>query len=118
MLVQEDVASLPSEQIVELRALYPDKYSELSMQLYSRRTRPVASFILLLLGLPFVARPGQRSIAAGLAVAFGCCIVYMTFDLFCSELGARGDLHPLIATWFTPGLFLGIGLARIDKIVT
>lgn len=118
VLVQEDVASLPSAQIEALLELYPDKFAELSMQLLSRRTRPVASFVLLLLGLPFVARPGQRSIAAGLAVAFGCCLVYMTFDLFCNELGARGDLHPLVASWLTPALFLGVGIARIDKIVT
>jgi lipopolysaccharide export system permease protein len=118
VLVEEDVASLPSAQIRELRDLYPDKFAALSMQLYSRRTRPIASFVLLLLGLPFVARPGQRSIAAGLAVAFGCCLVYMTFDLFCSELGARGEFHPLIASWFTPSLFFAIGVARIDKVVT
>lgn len=119
VLVEEDVASLPSAQIEELRALYPDKFASLSMQLYSRRTRPFASFVLLLLGLPFVARPGQRSIAAGLAVAFGCCLVYMGFDLFCSELGAReGGLHPLVASWFTPVLFFAVGIARIDKIVT
>ncbi len=118
VLVEEDVASLPSDQIRELRRLYPDKYAELSMQLYSRRTRPMANFVLLLLGLPFVARPGQRSIASGLAVAFGCCLVYITFDLFCAELGARGEFHPLVASWLTPGLFFAVGVARLDRIIT
>jgi len=118
VLVEKDVSALPSRKIRELRRLYPDKYYELSMQLYGRTTRPVASFVLLLMGLPFVARPGQRSIAAGLAVAFGCCLAYMAVDLFCQELGSRGDLHPLLACWFAPAFFGALGIARLDKVVT
>ncbi len=118
VLAEEKVEALSSAKLRELRALYPDKYSELSMQLYSRRTRPLANFILLLMGLPFVARPGQRSIAAGLAVAFGCCIVYMAFNLFFQEMGARGAVNPLIASWIGPVFFGAVGIARLDKVIT
>jgi len=118
LLAEEKVEALSSAKLDELRTLHPDKYSELSMQLYSRRTRPIANFVLLLLGLPFVARPGQRSIAAGLGVAFGCCVAYMTLDLFFQELGARGELSPLVASWVAPAFFGAIGIARLDRIVT
>ncbi len=118
VLVEDDTRSLRSSKIRELRRLYPDKFDELSMQLYARHTRPLANFVLLLLGLPFVARPGQRSIAAGLGVAFGCCAAYMAVDLFFQEMGARGELHPLVASWFAPAFFVAIGLARLDKVVT
>ena len=121
ILVESEVAALSSAKIRELRRLYadkPDQVAQLSLQLHSRNARPFANLVLLLLGLPFVARPGQRSIAAGLAVAFGCCVVYMTGDLIAQELGSRQAVGPLTAAWLAPLVFGAVALARLDRAVT
>jgi hypothetical protein len=94
----------------------PEK-DDLRMQLYTRTTRPVSSLVLLLLGLPFVTRPGQRSIAAGLGVALGTCGLYVGVDMFFQQLGNRGDpFDPLVAAWVAPAFFGAIGLARLDRL--
>ncbi len=118
VLVAEDVASLSSQKIDELTRLHPERAPALTMQREARRTRPIANFVLLLFGLPFLARPGQRSIAAGLGIAFGVCVAYISVDLFCQELGARGALNPALAAWIGPVLFLAVGIARLDDVVT
>lgn len=118
VLIEDETASLSRTKLRAMQELYPDRRDRIEMQLLTRRARPVASFVLLLLGLPFVARPGQRSIAAGLAVAFGCAVSYMAVDLFFQEMGTRGELQPVIAAWFAPVFFTALALARFDRIVT
>jgi hypothetical protein len=93
----------------------PEK-NDLRMQLYTRTTRPVSSLVLLLLGLPFVTRPGQKTIAAGLGIALGTCGLYVGVDMFCQQIGNRGrPFDPLIAAWIAPAFFGAIALARLDR---
>jgi lipopolysaccharide export LptBFGC system permease protein LptF len=72
--------------------------------------------VLLLLGLPFVARPGQKSIAAGLGVALGTCAVYVASDYFCQWFGNSGELVPLVAAWLAPAFFGALALVRLDRV--
>ncbi len=106
---------LSRTELAALIARYPQK-NELRMQLYTRTTRPISGLVLLLLGLPFVTRPGQRTIAAGLGVALGTCAVYVGVDFFARQIGNRGELAPLVAAGLAPSLFGAIGLARIDRV--
>jgi lipopolysaccharide export system permease protein len=102
--------------LVHLIERNPEK-PDLRMQLYTRTTRPVSSLVLLLLGLPFVTRPGQKTIAAGLGIALGTCGLYVGVDMFCQQIGNRGSpFDPLVAAWIAPALFGAIGLARLDRL--
>lgn len=115
LLTEASKPGLPRPELTRLVALYPQRH-DLRMQLHTRSTRPVSSLVLLLLGLPFVTRPGHKSIAAGLAVALGTCGVYMAVDFLLQQLGNRGDVTALVAAWFAPALFGAIGLARLDRV--
>jgi lipopolysaccharide export system permease protein len=106
----------PRPDLLRLIERYPDK-DDLRMQLYQRTTRPISSLVLLLLGLPFVTKPGQKSIAFGLGVALGACGLYAGVDMFFQQLGNRGDpFDPLVAAWIAPAFFGAIGLARLDRL--
>lgn len=111
-------ASEPGLTRQELAALvrsYPQKF-DLQMQMLTRTTRPIASLVLLLLGLPFVLKPGHKStIAGGLGVALGTCGCYVGVDFFFQQLGNRGDLEPLVAAWVAPAFFGAIALVRLDR---
>ncbi len=100
----------------QLIALHPQKY-DLQMQMFTRTTRPVSSLVLLLLGLPFVMRAGQKSIAEGLGIALGTCAAYMAVDFFFQQLGNRGALFvPMISAWFAPAFFGALALCRLDRV--
>jgi lipopolysaccharide export LptBFGC system permease protein LptF len=105
---------LTNAELDDLVGKHPERF-DLLMQMLTRLTRPASSLVLLLLGLPFVLRPGQRTIAAGLGVALGTCAVYMAVDFFFQQLGNRGELQPLVAAWLATALFGSIALSRLDR---
>jgi lipopolysaccharide export system permease protein len=105
---------LTNAELDDLVGKHPERF-DLLMQMLTRLTRPASSLVLLLLGLPFVLRPGQRTIAAGLGVALGTCAVYMAVDFFFQQLGNRGEIQPLVAAWLATALFGSIALSRLDR---
>lgn len=114
VVASEGETGLDREQLTRLLRLYPEKHG-LAMRLHLMTTRPLSSLILLLLGIPFVARPGAKSLATGLGIALGVCAAYFAVDFLFQELGTRGDLRPLVAAWFAPIAFATVGLARLSR---
>ena len=106
---------LTRAEIEALRKRDPEAHG-LWMQLLARTTRPVSSVVLLLLGIPFVTRPGQRTIAAGLAVALGASVAYFGVDFFFQQLGNRNTLPPPVAAWFAPIFFGALAISRLDRV--
>lgn len=116
MITEAGEPGLTRGELWRLINRYPQRF-DLQMQLHARTTRPISSLVLLLLGLPFVMRPGQKTIAAGLGIALCTCAVYSGVDFLCQQIGNRGDLvTPMQAAWFAPSLFGAIALARLDRI--
>jgi len=115
LLTADEPASLPRRDLVALIARYPHN-RRLRTELHSRTTRPLASLVLLLLGLPFVMRPGETSITIGLAVAVGASLSYFAVTMLFTELGNRGDLLPVAAAWTPPAFFGALALARLDGV--
>lgn len=108
---------LPREKLAELQRLFPSQH-HWAVDLQTRTTRPVSSFVLLLLGVPFVMSLEKRSIAWGLGLALAVCVVYFGADFLFREIGARGDLNPVVAVWTPPILFTAIALSMMDRVGT
>lgn len=117
LLVAEQRAGLSRADILRLMARQPSD-RHLEIELHTRWARPLASLVLLLLGLPFVARVGGRSITTGLAVAFVTSLAYFLVGLFFLELGNRGDLSPFAAVWIPPAGFGAFALTRLSRMAT
>lgn len=109
--------ALSRAELKRLIARYPSD-RQLRLDLHARWTRPLASLVLLLLGLPFITRVGGVSIAAGLGTALVASLVYFVVTLFFQELGSRGDLKPFAASWIPPAVFGAIAIARLSRIRT
>lgn len=68
-------------------------------------TFPMAHIVLLLVGLPLLARQERRQVE-GLAAGFLLCVLFYGVDFLFRTLGMRGVLPPLLASWI-PVLFFG-----------
>jgi lipopolysaccharide export LptBFGC system permease protein LptF len=105
------------DKLAELHRRFPRQH-KWTVDLHTRTTRPLSSFVLLLMGIPFVASPEKRSIAWGLGLALGICICYFAADFFFRELGSRGDLNPVVAVWAPIVLFTAAAFALMDRVTT
>ncbi len=102
----------------ELRDQYrrQEQLTHLVVKLHQRFAFPLANFILLLLGLPFVLRGENRSVLVGIALAIGISAGYLLATMICADLGNRQLLPPILAAWL-PVLFFGaLGLTLFDGI--
>ncbi|MEM7262623.1 MAG: LptF/LptG family permease [Planctomycetota bacterium] len=92
---------------------YPHR-RHLEVKLHQRFAFPMANLILLLLGLPFVIRQGNKSAIVGVLVAIGIAAAYMLSTTVCADLGNKGELPPAVAAWL-PVLFFGaLGFTIFD----
>ena len=102
----------------ELRDQYNRRphLTHLEVKLHRRFAFPLANFILLLLGLPFVMRSESQSIILGLSMALALGTGYLIFTEICAHLGNVGGLNPMLSAWL-PVLFFGaLGLTLFDGI--
>ena len=117
LLIAKQRVGLSRADLLAMLARQPGD-RRLLIELHARFARPLASLVLLLLGLPYVARVGGRSIAGGLTVAFVTSIVYFLVGLLCLEFGNRGDLAPVVAVWVPPAGFGVYALTRLPYLAT
>ncbi|OUU23202.1 MAG: hypothetical protein CBC13_06285 [Planctomycetia bacterium TMED53] len=102
----------------ELRDQYKRRphLTHLEVKLHRRFAFPLANFILLLLGIPFVMRSESQSIILGLSMALALGTAYLIFTEICAHLGNIGGLNPMLSAWL-PVLFFGaLGLTLFDGI--
>jgi lipopolysaccharide export LptBFGC system permease protein LptF len=86
--------------------------------LHYHLTFPLSNLLLLLLGLPFVLRPGSRSLLLGMVIAIMICGAYFAFDAMCRNFGEKGELHPVLAAWFGVIFFGSLGIVLLDSVKT
>lgn len=91
---------------------------ELVVNLLSRVTRPFSSLGLLLCGIPLVAGPVRKSIAAGLGAALAASVGYFLVEFLFREIASRGAVSPYVAMWVPVVLFLALAAALFDAVVT
>ncbi|HBF23141.1 MAG TPA: hypothetical protein DDW23_04920 [Planctomycetes bacterium] len=79
---------------------------------------PLAHWVLLLLGLPFVLRFERGSPLQGLPLGLLFCALFFVAQFLFQDLGARGVLEPWLAA-VCPLLFFGsIGFFAMDRMPT
>jgi lipopolysaccharide export system permease protein len=79
-------------------------------------TWPIANVVLLLLGLPFLFRMGERNLLVGMGVALVLAAVYFAADHVFRDLGKRGSLPPVLASWMPVVLFVSLSAAVRDAL--
>lgn len=99
-----------AEYIESLERSGADNLGQARVTYYSKFSYPMASLILVLIGVPLAAvrrRGGQAvQIAIGLSTAF----VYLALVKFTEPFGYSEALAPLVASWLPHAIFLVVGI--------
>lgn len=99
-----------------LSARFPQRRS-IRVAMHKQLARPFSSLVLLLLGLSILLEAGRKQFLGGV-VAFALCTSYYLLDIFCTSLGDRGDLAPVIAAYGPLAIFGSFGFARLLSLST
>jgi lipopolysaccharide export system permease protein len=103
-------ADVPIAEILNCLRLYPNPEpalkSWLATKLQGRFAGPCACLVVVLIGVPFAAASGRRSVFVGVAASITIFFVYFILQQVGFALGEAGRLSPWIAAWL-PNLTFG-----------
>jgi lipopolysaccharide export LptBFGC system permease protein LptF len=77
-------------------------------------TWPLGTVVLLLVGLPFVFRVGDRNVFVGIGLSALVCAAYFVIEMALRSLGGRATIPPVLAAWLPILLFTSVAIARFD----
>ena len=90
----------------------------LRVQLQKKFAYPLVTFVMAVLAIPFAFSAGRRGALAGVAIAVGIAVFYLTISGLSESMGNVSQLPPGLAAW-APDLFFGlIGGYLILKVPT
>jgi lipopolysaccharide export system permease protein len=89
----------------------------LRVALHKQVSRPLTSFVMVLLGIPILLKTG-RSLWVGGGIAFGLAASYYLLDIFFSSLGDRGDLSAVLAAYLPIAILFSLGVAAYTTLRT
>ncbi|HEX5138418.1 MAG TPA: LptF/LptG family permease [Planctomycetota bacterium] len=116
LVTKRGIAGLSLSQLKGLVDRFPGR-RHLRVALHKQVARPLASFAMLLLGVPLLLGAGRAYFAGG-ALAFALSMAYYFLDIFFTSLGDRGDLPPFLAAYSPLALLLSLGVARLSTVTT
>ena len=110
LVAKRGTAELSIGQLDHLRRKFPDRRS-LQVAYHKEISHPFSAFALTLVGVGFfLAVRGSFYAKALVVLLLGG--VYFFFEIFCTSLGARGDLPPVLAAYLPLSVYLSLGVAR------
>jgi LPS export ABC transporter permease LptF/LPS export ABC transporter permease LptG len=90
----------------------------LRVQLHKKFAFPAVVLVMAVLAVPFSVTAGKRGAIAGVAVAVGIAVSYLTVSSLCEAMGNVSQLPPVLAAW-SPDLIFGmVGGYLILKVPT
>ena len=79
----------------------------LKVQLHKKFAFPVIVLVMAILAVPFSVSAGKRGAIAGVAVAAGIAVVYLSVSGLFEAMGNVSQLPPVLAAW-SPDLIFGL----------
>jgi LPS export ABC transporter permease LptF/LPS export ABC transporter permease LptG len=79
----------------------------LRVQLQKKFAYPLVTFVMAVLAIPFAFSAGRRGALAGVAIAVGIAVLYLTISGLSESMGNVSQLPPGLAAW-APDLFFGL----------
>jgi len=83
---------------------------ELQVDLYEKIAIPFISVVMVVLGLPFAFRAGNKGSLYGIGLGIGLVVFYYATFAVLSAMGQIGFLPPFLAAWAPNILFTGAGI--------
>ena len=116
LATKRGTAALSFSQLRGLTDRFPGRRN-LRVALHKQVARPLASFAMLLVGVPLLLAAGRAYFMGG-ALTFGLSMSYYFLDICFTSLGDRGDIPPFLAAYLPLALLLSLGVARLATVPT
>ena len=95
--------------------LAPTAQARLLVNMHQRMAMPWTSFVVALFGIPLGAQSGRRGAFIGIIAALFTFFLFFAMVQFCSALGKKGSLDPLIAAWLPNAVFFVAGCVLLYR---
>ena len=122
-LTASDAAKGPQFSIRQIRdylGLHPriqrERKAMLLTQLQGRIAAPFTCLAVVLIALPFGARPGRHNVFVGVASSIFICFGYFILQRITFSLGVGMYLPPFLAAWLPNILCGGLGLVLLARL--
>jgi len=106
----EDMGLEELKKYIDLMKRTGGPYVREMVDLKTKYSFPLASFIVVLICVPFASNPRRAGIAVSVAVGSGISLVYFVLYRMLQAAGSNGKIPDDVAAWGINGLFLLIGL--------
>ena len=107
----EDMGLEELQRYIDLMKRTGGPYTRETVDLKTKYSFPLASFIVVLICVPFASNPRRAGIAVSIAVGAGIALAYFVLFRMLQSAGWNGKIPEDIAAWGVNALFLLIGLA-------
>ncbi len=112
-----DEMSYPDlKQFIENQRRAGHDVSQWLVNFYGKTAFPMASFIVVLFGVPFSSIKRRSGIGVEFGIAVGICFLYMIFLKVSQAFGYNGDLDPLLTAWLANIIFLAAGIVNLLRV--
>ncbi|MCD6250016.1 MAG: LptF/LptG family permease [candidate division Zixibacteria bacterium] len=106
----EDMGLEELERYIDLMHRTGGPYKRESVDLKTKYSFPLSSFIVVLICVPFASNPRRAGIAVSIAVGAGIALAYFVLFRMLQSAGWNDKIPEDVAAWGVNGLFLVIGL--------
>jgi len=106
----EDMGLDELRRYIDLMKRTGGPYTREIVDLKTKYSFPMASFIVVLICVPFASNPRRAGIAVSVAVGSGISLVYFVLYRMLQSAGSNGKIPEDLAAWGVNGLFLLVGL--------
>lgn len=111
----EDMGVDELRRYIDLMKRTGGPYTHETVDLQMKYSFPVASFIVVLICVPFASNPRRAGIAISIASGAGISLVYFVLYRMLQSAGWNGKIPADFAAWGVNGLFFLIGLILVWK---
>ncbi len=92
--------------------------SKLVVKREQRVALAIATFVIMLFGLPLATSPKRGGTAHGVGVALGSVIFYIALLKVFGAVGGSGVMSPLAAAWIPNAVFFAVGVFLLARVRT
>lgn len=105
----EYVSAREIRHFMRTHRLAPSALARLQVNLHQRLAMPWTSLVVALFGIPLGAQSGRRGAFVGIVSAIFTFFIFFALVQFCSALGKKGSLDPVLAAWLPNIVFFCAG---------
>jgi lipopolysaccharide export system permease protein len=111
----EYVSAREIRHFMRTHLLAPSAQARLLVNLHQRLAMPWTALVVALFGIPLGTQSGRRGAFVGFISAIFTFFLFFALVQFCSALGKKGALDPVLAAWLPNALFFIAGCVLLYR---